>query len=135
VVRFHLDQRQAGLTAETLRSWVRRAEVDEGKRPGLTSDERVKLKAPRRKTRELRRANEILILLVIEAVAADGLVCVTRSEFVRRLGQELDNLEGFIEQSSTTSRESGPSRGQTFIAESSQSKTIWLRRCGAIGQQ
>jgi len=45
---------------ETLRSWVRRLEVDEGRRPGLTTDERAKLKELERENRELRRANEIL---------------------------------------------------------------------------
>ena len=49
-----------GPTPETLRSWVRRAEVDEGRRPGLTTDERAKLKELERENRELRRANEIL---------------------------------------------------------------------------
>jgi transposase len=49
-----------GCTPETLRSWVRRSEVDEGRRPGLRSDERVRLKELERENRELRRANEIL---------------------------------------------------------------------------
>jgi transposase len=49
-----------GCTAETLRIWVRRSEVDEGRRPGVTSDERVRLKELERENRELRRANEIL---------------------------------------------------------------------------
>ena len=49
-----------GCTPETLRSWVRRAEIDEGRRPGLTTDERAKLKELERENRELRRANEIL---------------------------------------------------------------------------
>ena len=49
-----------GMTAETLRKWVRRAEVDGGARPGLTSEERERLKALKRENRELRRANEIL---------------------------------------------------------------------------
>ena len=49
-----------GPTAETVRKWVRRVEVDEGRRPGLTSDERERLKALERENRELRRANEIL---------------------------------------------------------------------------
>jgi transposase len=49
-----------GISAETLRKWVRRAETDEGLRPGLTSDERERLQALEREVRELRRANEIL---------------------------------------------------------------------------
>ena len=49
-----------GCTPETLRTWVRRVEVDEGRRPGLTMDVRAKLKELERENRELRRANEIL---------------------------------------------------------------------------
>ena len=49
-----------GCTAETLRKWVRRAEVDQGKRAGLTSAERDRLRALERENRELKRANEIL---------------------------------------------------------------------------
>jgi transposase len=49
-----------GVSAETLRKWVRRAETDQGLRPGLTSDERERLKTLERENRELRRANEIL---------------------------------------------------------------------------
>lgn len=49
-----------GCTAETLRQWVRRAERDTGQRPGLTTDERERLKTLEREVRELRRANEIL---------------------------------------------------------------------------
>jgi len=49
-----------GCTAETLRGWVRQAERDQGKRSGLSSDERERLKALERENRELKRANEIL---------------------------------------------------------------------------
>ena len=49
-----------GCSAETLRRWVRQAERDEGRRAGLTSDERARLKTLERENRELRRANEIL---------------------------------------------------------------------------
>jgi transposase len=52
--------RKFGVSAETLRKWVRRAETDDGLRPGLTSDERQRLKGLEREVRELRRANEIL---------------------------------------------------------------------------
>jgi transposase len=45
---------------ETLRQWVRRAETDAGGRPGLTTDERQRLKDLEREVKELRRANEIL---------------------------------------------------------------------------
>ncbi len=49
-----------GCSAETLRGWVRRAERDTGQRPGVTTDERERLKTLEREVRELRRANEIL---------------------------------------------------------------------------
>jgi len=49
-----------GCTPETLRQWVRQAERDQGKRPGLTSTERERLKELERENRELKRANEIL---------------------------------------------------------------------------
>ncbi len=49
-----------GCTAETLRKWVRRSEVDAGKRPGLTTAEREHMKELEREVRELKRANEIL---------------------------------------------------------------------------
>ena len=49
-----------GMTPETLRTWVRRAEVDTGARAGLTTEERERLRVLERENRELRRANEIL---------------------------------------------------------------------------
>ena len=49
-----------GMTPETLRKWVRRAEIDEGQRPGLTTTERERMKELERENKELRRANEIL---------------------------------------------------------------------------
>ena len=51
-----------GCTAETLRLWVRQAERDAGARPGLTTNERERLKELEREHRELKRANEILKL-------------------------------------------------------------------------
>ncbi|SMO85450.1 transposase [Propioniciclava tarda] len=47
-------------TAETLRKWVRQAEVDHGNRPGVTSEESAELKKLKRENAELRRANAIL---------------------------------------------------------------------------
>src|SRR5215813_8149734 len=49
-----------GCTAETLRKWVRQVERDSGKRAGLTSDDKQRLKELERENRELKRANEIL---------------------------------------------------------------------------
>ncbi len=49
-----------GCTGETLRSWVRRAETDQGLRGGPSSEERERIKALERENRELRQANEIL---------------------------------------------------------------------------
>jgi transposase len=49
-----------GCAAETLRKWVHRAEIDSGRREGLTTSEREELKALKRENKELKRANEIL---------------------------------------------------------------------------
>jgi transposase len=49
-----------GPKAETVRLWVRRAEADEGRRPGPTSDQLAELKRLKRENAELRRANDIL---------------------------------------------------------------------------
>ena len=51
---------KCGMTPETLRKWIRRAQVDSGSRQGVTSDERERLRELERENRELRRANEIL---------------------------------------------------------------------------
>ena len=47
-------------TPETLRKWVRRAQVDAGTRPGRTSEEIAEIRALKKEVAELRRANEIL---------------------------------------------------------------------------
>src|ERR1700733_5429650 len=52
--------KKLALNHETLRQWVRRAETDAGFRPGLTTDDRARLKELERENKELRRANEIL---------------------------------------------------------------------------
>jgi transposase-like protein len=49
-----------GCSAEALRKWVRRLEIDSGRREGVTSDERARSQALERENRELRRVNEIL---------------------------------------------------------------------------
>jgi transposase len=49
-----------GCTVEALRRWVRQAERDQGRRPGLTTDERQRMKDLEREVFELKRANEIL---------------------------------------------------------------------------
>jgi transposase len=47
-------------TPETLRKWIRQAQVDAGRRPGVSTDEAAEIKRLRRENAELRRANEIL---------------------------------------------------------------------------
>ncbi len=51
---------KVNINAQTLRNWVNRAEIDTGQRPGITTDERAKIKALERENKELRRANGIL---------------------------------------------------------------------------
>ena len=49
-----------GCTPETLRRWVRQAEIDTGKRSGVSSEEQQRIKELEREVKELRRSNEIL---------------------------------------------------------------------------
>jgi transposase len=52
--------RRLGAAPETVRKWVRQAQVDAGDRPGTTTDAAEEVKRLRRENAELRRANEIL---------------------------------------------------------------------------
>ena len=51
---------QLGVNPETLRNWVQQVEIDEGHRPGTTTDEAKRVAELEREVRELRRANDIL---------------------------------------------------------------------------
>ena len=52
--------RQLGIHRETLRLWVRQAQIDSGQRPGASSEDARRIAELEREVRELRRANEIL---------------------------------------------------------------------------
>src|SRR5256886_6605849 len=52
--------RQLGIHPEALRTWIRQAEIDGGRRPGTTTDDKQRISELEREVRELRRANEIL---------------------------------------------------------------------------
>ena len=49
-----------GMTPETLRHWIKQAEIDEGRKEGLTTADKARIKELERENRELCRANEIL---------------------------------------------------------------------------
>ena len=51
---------QLGYGVESVRSWVRRADIDSGEQPGTTSEAQARIKTLEQENRELRRANEIL---------------------------------------------------------------------------
>jgi transposase len=52
--------KQLGIGYESLRKWVKQAEIDHGRRPGITTAEQQRIAELERENRELRRANEIL---------------------------------------------------------------------------
>nr|WP_245862834.1 IS3 family transposase [Georgenia soli] len=81
-----------GVGHETLRKWVRRAEVDAGARPGVTSAEATRIKELEKENRELRRANEILksagVFLRAGARPATAVICRFIDENRARFGVE-----------------------------------------------
>jgi transposase len=52
--------RQLGYGTESVRSWVKQADIDQGVKPGVTTAETERVKQLEQELRELRRANEIL---------------------------------------------------------------------------
>jgi transposase len=89
-------------TPETVRKWIRRAEVDSGQWPGLTTAEHEQIKALKKANAELRRANEILkaasassrqarppqplIMRFIDTMRADGHAVESVCQVLRRQG-------------------------------------------------
>jgi transposase len=53
--------KRLGVHHETLRTWVKQAEVDAGRRPGVTTADSERIRTLEREVKELRRANEILL--------------------------------------------------------------------------
>ncbi len=51
---------QLGYGTESVRAWVRQADIDDGRKPGTTTDDAARIKALEQENRELKRANEIL---------------------------------------------------------------------------
>jgi transposase-like protein len=51
---------QLGIGVESVRSWVKQADIDDGVKPGLSSDDAARIKELEQEVRELRRANAIL---------------------------------------------------------------------------
>jgi len=56
----HRVAKQLGYAVESVRLWVKQADIDDGVVPGVTTDEAARVKALEQEVRELRRANEIL---------------------------------------------------------------------------
>ena len=52
---------RVGVNKDTLRGWCKQAEVDAGRRPGVTTGEAATIRQLQQEVRELRRANEILL--------------------------------------------------------------------------
>ena len=115
-----------GCTAETLRKWVRRAEVDQGKRAGPTSTERERIREVERENRELKRANEILHKAPAFFDLAETIIGLYKTEVIRTRGpwKTMDDVE-------YATLEWGPT-GSTIIAcwrPSAMCHRLSMKRC------
>jgi transposase-like protein len=57
----HRLGQRVGVNPDTLRGWIKRVDIDSGRRPGTTTVEAAELRALRQEVKELKRANEILL--------------------------------------------------------------------------
>ena len=65
--------KQVGIGVESLRGWVRQAEIDEGRKPGTSTADAQRIVELEREDRELRRANDILkAASILFATELDG---------------------------------------------------------------
>ena len=62
---------ELGVHPEALRTWVKKAQIDQGTRPGTTTDQAQRIKELEKEVRELRRANAILKSTVGLSIAAE----------------------------------------------------------------
>lgn len=53
---------RVGVNSDTLRGWMKQAQIDSGERPGVTTGDAVRIKALEAEVKELKRANEILLV-------------------------------------------------------------------------
>jgi transposase-like protein len=78
--------RQLGIGPESLRNWVKRAGIDNGKRPGVTTEQQRRITELERENRELRRANEILKAASAFSRGSSTLDCRSRELYQRVQG-------------------------------------------------
>jgi transposase-like protein len=52
---------RVGVKPDTLRGWVKQADIDSGRRPGTTTNDAARIRELEGEVRELKRANEILL--------------------------------------------------------------------------
>ena len=109
-----------GCTTETRRTWVRQAQRDTGRRPGLTPAARERLKELERENRELKRSNEIL---------RKASAFVAQAELARR-GKSSWRLSISIGTRTGSSRSAG--RGRSPRPPTPPPRRVWPTRAGEV---